>query len=142
MNANELRIGNYVFDDEDQIVKVENIMSKRFVAWNEMEECVLFSKSDDPVNMFSSKIYPIPLTYEMLVRLGFSKDEYKNGYIGKDFKSGQMTLDFVLSEPLTKGQWNIYYTFDLLNSRFKSLEYVHQLQNLYFDLTGEELALS
>jgi len=84
---------------------------------------------------------PIPLTAEHLKKFGFSDGDYKDGYIGKDFKSGGMILDFVLSKPHTKGEWNTTYTFDFVGHRFSKMEFVHELQNFYFGLTGEWLSL-
>ncbi len=70
---------------------------------------------------------------------GFSTNEYKPGFTGKDFKSGTTTLDFVLDEPFSKGDWQDYYLFDLGHHRFVPVYYVHQLQNLYFAITQQEL---
>jgi len=66
---------------------------------------------------------PIPLTEEWLRRFGFVKvsefgiSQYGNGKIGIFFYNG-------------KGNYNI-----------SMFEHVHQLQNLYFALTGEELTI-
>ena len=85
---------------------------------------------------------PIPLTEEWLLKFGFSDKDYKKGYIGKDFKSGGMILDFVLSKPFSKGEWNNTYTFDFDGHRFSKMEFVHELQNFYYCLTGVMLSLS
>ena len=82
---------------------------------------------------------PIPLTEEIHLKCGFSDKDYKQGYIGKEYKSGAMTFDFVLNKPGVMGDWNKCYTFSLPDYRFVNIDYLHQLQNLYFDLTGEEL---
>ena len=75
-------------------------------------------------------------------RYPFSDKDYKNGYIGKDFKSGGMILDFVLSKPFSKGEWNNTYTFNFEGHRFSKMEFVHELQNFYYCLTGVMLSLS
>lgn len=85
------------------------------------------------------RIKPIPLTEEVLLKCGFSDKDYKQGYIGIDYKSGAMTFDFVLNKPGVMGNWNKCYTFSLPDYRFVNIDYLHQLQNLFFDLTGEEL---
>lgn len=71
-------------------------------------------------------INPIPLTDEWLLNFGFDKNDHYACY-SKIVKSGEFVLDenFVLCDI----QLNV------------KLEYVHQLQNLYFSLTGEELTL-
>jgi hypothetical protein len=144
MNAKELRIGNYVHHNTEN--------SKTEFIGNELTVCELTEKTITTfyLNIDGSKqivrgkaIYlPIPLTERWLQLFGFTKNDYKAGFIGKDFKSGNMILDFVLSEPRTKGEWNHYYTYDFQDYRFKSIEFVHELQNLYFLLTGSELSLS
>lgn len=135
MKANELRIGNILeFSNGIQPSKTVRV-GRRFFSSAAIE------KED---NDFEVTPYyrPIVLTEELIFKAGFSDKDYKRGYIGKDFKSGSMTLDFVLSKPLTKGEWNKHYTFDLIGSKFVNLEYVHQLQNIYFALTGEELTFN
>jgi hypothetical protein len=67
---------------------------------------------------------PIPLTEEWLLRFGFEK-KYKNYEMG----------DFMFF----KGSCSrISYKLSLIGINIK---HVHQLQNLYFALTGEELKL-
>lgn len=85
---------------------------------------------------------PIPLTEEWLLKFGFSDKDYKDGYIGKEFKSGGMILDFVLSKPFTKGEWNDTYTFDFEDHRFIKLKYVHELQNFFHCITDVMLSLA
>jgi len=53
-----------------------------------------------------------------------------------------MILDFVLSKPFSKGEWNNTYTFDFEGHRFSKMEFVHELQNFYYCLTGVMLSLS
>lgn len=97
-----------------------------------------------PGNIFGikgSKItaQAIPLDKNWLEWYNFSSEGYKSGFTGKDFKSGTTTLDFVLDEPFSKGDWQDYYLFDLGQHRFVPVYYVHQLQNLYFAITQQEL---
>lgn len=83
---------------------------------------------------------PIPLTAEHLNKFGFSDRDYNNGYIGKEIEGGGIIMDFVLSKPYSKGgEWNNTYTFDYENYRFTRMEFVHELQNLYFGITREWL---
>ena len=66
---------------------------------------------------------PIPLTEEWLLKFGFKKISE----IG-DYSNGNMTVILAIS--------NKIYTL-----KRKRINHVHQLQNLYFALTGEELTL-
>lgn len=73
---------------------------------------------------------PIPLTEEWLTRFGFDETGYMN------IKSGgiiQVTMNFIGSVmySINGSHW-----VDISDCR-----YVHQLQNLYHALTGEELTI-
>jgi hypothetical protein len=124
MKANELRIGNKV-SFEGSIVTVNTI-------------------SDDEVTFsdYASFYYPqiedisgIELTEEWLVRFGFSEyDQMGDNY-------------FFAFEKDDNFEFNLCLNFNDLQVSFYSLNWerafkiksVHQLQNLYFALTGEEL---
>lgn len=74
-------------------------------------------------------LQPIPLTEEILLKCGFKQDKgmmcYRNE-IDTDIK--------IVYETLAK-----YYR---LYPRTNKILYVHQFQNLYFALTGEELTIN
>lgn len=81
-----------------------------------------------------SAIEPITLTEEWLIKFGwiFNKEidvfEHKKSVsfcIKKGIVSGWVMFNFVLKSTMS----------------FRNFYYVHQLQNLYFALTGEELVL-
>jgi hypothetical protein len=134
MKENELRVGNYVeynlssgaFDDETEVkpLKVTGIdVSDRVHSF------VLLS--DGHGKYVFDELKPITLTGEILIRFGF-------GRVGNTaYRTVTKNLNYQLF--LSKTQ-NGYNTTDavLLNP----LQYVHQLQNLYFALTGEELTLT
>jgi len=65
---------------------------------------------------------PIPLTEEWLLKFGFERNKYA-------------LTSFIKNDVIISTDKFIYM------SRTK-LKYVHQLQNLYFALTGEELKLN
>ena len=74
---------------------------------------------------------PIPLTEEWLVKFGFSKSFFTiSNFFKKDI---YLNID-------NKGKW----TFNLaegIGVYLTDIKHVHQLQNLYFALTNEELKL-
>ena len=124
MKATELRIGNWV-----KMKKSDPIENYQISAI--LEKGV----NSGSVGMLYEIIEPIPLTEEWLERFGFEKDEeYDEGGL-VDYRMTLMkgSLEFVSfwnSEQLTgvnQPQTGI------------DVEYVHQLQNLYFALTGQEL---
>ena len=115
MKANELRIGNYVLGN------VFN--SKEFLK-------TTIERTDFCDLSYLRKCKPIPLTEEWLIKFGFVKSLDYWVISNKGFFVG-ITLKEV-----------IYPMFDIDNPMLiKTLKHVHQLQNLYFALTGEELTI-
>mgnify|MGYP000976602942 CR=1 FL=1 len=82
-------------------------------------------------NVEKMKLQPIPITEEWLLKFGFRKD-------GMYYENAHLQLSKIIS----KNGYDCYCT-DLDFSVFMTeLEHIHQLQNLYFALTGEELTLN
>jgi hypothetical protein len=117
MDSKELRIGNKTSNGI-----VVNIFEDHF-----------FTKVGDTV--YSSKYHnanPIPLTEEWLLKFGFKK------YSKNEFELA--TKDFDIS--FFNGELKLLCGFYAENPiSLNNQKYVHQLQNLYFALTGEELTL-
>lgn len=115
MEANELRIGNY-FDHNGEVDTVNpNTIAELFDADR-------------------SWINPIPLTEEWMVKFGFEKHK---GTISYDKDKLSIYLgETILSEKLGRTYFNSWAILEY------SPKYVHQLQNLYFALTGEELTIN
>lgn len=115
MKKNELRIGNYVLYENEEIqIDIDCFYWSVESSYAELE--------------YWEQYKPIPITDEWLLKFGFKViKNYNNGLIGfKDFN--------------LLGDENLYYyTYDNHNVIGVGLKYVHQLQNLYFALTGEEL---
>jgi hypothetical protein len=120
MKANELRIGNIVLRKEFLHSNLENCrFDKIVVTHNDINACHIYNRHFEP----------IPLTEEWLLKFGFEKTmswTYAKNLVGN------LKLVYYLGE---KG-WSIGFK---PYSDFPNLKYVHQLQNLYFALTGEEL---
>lgn len=154
IKATELRIGNYlVWDNKEhrkadvgKIAKLSSIDGNRKLPYIDYEGVVGFTtiedKYEDSHSQFIVFMKPILLTEEWLERFGFEfwcdelgiKAYYKvygieyfcvatNGFY--QLRSGLKTYD---------GCWR-------LGNNYPFIKYVHQLQNLYFALTGEELTI-
>ena len=73
---------------------------------------------------------PIPLTEEWLLKFGFVDKNYT-----LELKAKRKTIVFNwFSKVVSTGKRSGYYS-----RKYRHIKYVHQLQNLYFALTGEEL---
>ena len=114
MNAKDLRVGNLLQYRQDVMVK-PNLAGQMFAC---TADDILFLSENDVWY-----VDPIRLTEELLIKFGFEK--YSGGYSSKDSVI-ELTFDFLVWKPNVK--------------RLRIL-YVHQLQNLYFAITGEELAI-
>lgn len=115
----DLRINNLVlYSDEVSIVKgvlqtcVDLLVSP----------CVRFTKI-----ALLPNIYPIPITEEWLIKLGFHEVLGVYAIYGKE-----------LNIKLNTGYWDAYFK----GKYVCVIKHVHQLQNLYFALTGQELFIN
>lgn len=125
MKANELRIGNFVYGIEQGYKE-----TALPVACIHNDNTIRLQVGDETVGCYNSKIIkPIPLTEEWLVKFGFEKR------VGEIFM--YHTWFYIDKECAGVSGW-YFRGIDAFKSK---IEYVHQLQNLYFALTGEELTL-
>lgn len=139
MKATELRIGNYVFDCEGYVDKVTAIITpqidneKNCYPWLRGTTAIMLDNFVGAHNV--DAIDPIPITQEWLERFGFVYDNDEDELI-LDAKSGISLMCAHDSIVYYKGNLEPLWVDVLLN-----IEYVHQLQNLYFALTGNELTI-
>lgn len=121
MNVNELRIGNLIYDKHNDIYEVGyNTFSKFFHPTMDRSAEKSFSG--------------IPLTEEWLLSKGFKL--IKKGIGWDEFSNSKITLTNV---PTNKG---LIIAFRHGNDKYVFLKFIHQLQNLYWCLTGEELIIN
>jgi hypothetical protein len=115
MKTNELRIGNFIYAKEIETIKAIGI-----------ENYIWFDKER---NLSVELCEPIPLTEEWLEKNGFERKGL-NGYL-------------TIFTPCGKGLVfkDNYFIFAGVTIE-TPIKYIHQLQNLYFALTGEELTIS
>jgi len=136
MKATELRIGNLV-NLYDFPVKILNIET-----YCELGDNFTFKKKNGEVVKWSvSEIEGIQLTVEWLEKAGFelksnlfqkNPDNRRVVAIIKNPKNDGYSLFYAFADETGKG----YHTF------LRKVNYVHELQNLWFSLTGEELTFS
>lgn len=139
MKANELRIGNLVKANYRgisficDVVKV--IFNEIFVKGIMDDDKCEYEFSGDPEKYAGKEngFEPIPLTEEWLLKFGFDKVLPRNDkiyYRLNDYFVIEDSRVFLLGDD----------AFEILKLR-QEIKYVHQLQNLYFALTGEELTI-
>ena len=130
MRAKELRIGNWVsFIDEHQNEEHHQITGIRQDLDNKvMLDVDEFYQWED-IDLFK----PIPLTEEWLEKFGFETSTWddNSSYRMPLDDRGEFTLVF----------WRLDKTFEIGDVELCNILYVHQLQNLYFALTSQELEL-
>ena len=133
MEARELRIGNLMELPNGEISKVTGFTENGkvwFVREPKHEECAL------KIN----QVKPIPLTEEWLLKFGFGEMGLSLGYFYKPI-CGNFSIcseDFIFNINYKRYAVSNVISVDLHGFEIK---YVHQLQNLYFALTGEELTI-
>lgn len=117
MKANELRIGNYfIYDNRvNEVLSIYINFGKYRITFKNENKSKLVENCN-----------PIPLTEEWLLRFGFEK--VIDGY---EFNNYHIDIEKI--RPYFGYSWQDYRT---------PIDYVHQLQNLYFALTGEELNIN
>jgi hypothetical protein len=113
--SNELRLGNYVYDDEFEISSIEQINS------NKINQFTKVSKGNS--EPYISNIYPIPLTEKLLVDLGLEPSAFTGLYYDKEG-----IIDIKVS-------WDHKFTVFYKNFEIREVKFVHDLQNLVFTLT-------
>lgn len=126
MEAKGLRIGNWVNGNHSGFSK--NVQVYNFTR-NRLQHTD-GKQTPLPIDKFS----PIPLTEEILLKCALKKD----GILYEQRKNSQFAVKewSVGSIP----QWLIFWGDSILHK--VEPEYLHQLQNLYFALTGEELVVN
>lgn len=132
IKASELRIGNWVESNSTNCLFSKGFIKVDFDVFNKIN----LAKCE-------KELYPVILNEKIILNSGFEKQ-------GKSFvKSihGHGLKKLVLTFNILKNRWIVafadYYTGNEKTELFPfEIVYVHQLQNLYFEISREELNLS
>jgi hypothetical protein len=130
MEAKNLRIGNFVKDRENKVIRID------FMEYQESgystkfgQRMFLGEEEVHPLTEYTDYAIPIEITEECLLKFRFQKRPEFSVY----------------------GLINEYGRFSIwLDGRFmiesqvipKKIKYIHDLQNIYFSLTDNELPLN
>ena len=139
MKANDLRIGNLVS------LRTPCTSPKKGMKIS-IGEIIIIKKNKITVKFldgFSHSLLlntfrPIELSKDWLFRFNFSHSEFMKGYIGLETNN----TSFILVEP---NEFKDFYSFPFTIGGVqmnRKIEFVHELQNLYFALTNKELILN
>lgn len=126
IQANELRIGNYVYTPKVDVRQVSGVTQTQI-------HTLITGCSFSEIHFVQMEIDPIPLTEEWLLKFGFERNEElvheMHPWIDYTLKGIRIQMPF--------------FTFNFGDEDEQDIDvhHVHQLQNLYFALTGTELTL-
>lgn len=124
MRPEELRIGNFY----NHVKAGEIQLDAEWISY--------FAK-------FTELLEPIPLTEDWLKKMGFEQDTalgLSTNTYSKQVKSDMPNWIFGLSHVLPINNWQLYLGKSQ-QYQVTTIEFVHQLQNLFYALTGEELTI-
>jgi len=136
MKANELRIGNLItFKGKVRIVDGVSLCGSHLMPRVPLVNLHYMYQEKELLNI--NKLEPIPLTEEWLLKLRSRESlpvNYKNIYIMLD--------RFLLTYQASYGFWYVYDFSCEEMLYITKVEFVHEWQNVYFALNGEELTLT
>lgn len=135
MEAKELRIGNLIYVDS----KLRYVFG---TIYKTIQHNYHLQNSTYSEN-YENECEPIPLTEEWLLKLGFEEISFTEDRNRDWYKMFEIdnTSEIISLNYYTKTNY-CRFNFDIgYGNKYLDLYYVHQLQNLYFALTGEELAI-
>ena len=125
IHPQELRIGNMLFVD-GTFIKVGKI-EEHFISWNIAKDTAKFKIWNPFLPISDKRINPIPLTEEILLKFGFEKTANPRELKYDDYSILLLNeIRFVICNYME-------------NPPSVKVSTVHQLQNLFFSLTGKEL---
>lgn len=129
MEARELRIGN--------LLRFIPLVGKVYsIDKNGESPLIVLYSNNKFISREITEFEPIPLTEEWLVKFGFDKWNDWGGMYSIDINEAKKAqIEYRIEN-------NKCYLSIEDEQISKQINYVHQLQNLYFALTGEELKVT
>lgn len=138
INAQELRIGNL-------LMRYSNIMEVSGIANDQVDLILLQPNTRVKWRMLYSDIFGIPLTEEWVTNFGFVKLYHLSRHEHVLYVDDKLNIEFIDGYGLRIVVSNENNDVNTNTAVFVCyyekpyIKYVHQLQNLYYTLTGQEL---
>ena len=146
MTPSELRIGNWVRHYDEWSYRQPDIgpFLKYDFQWEDRD---WYGVGESCMDI--EKIQPVPITEEWLVKLNFEKetdqwriDRYNNpheSHVIYDLKGSDQrsSVHFISSTYGGFSELNIVYKYN--TDTIRDIQYIHQLQNLYFAINDKDL---
>ncbi|MGL4367412.1 MAG: hypothetical protein ACRCX5_14325 [Bacteroidales bacterium] len=130
MNLNELRLGNYVYGIDPNNKECGMVICKVQCIYMDGAEL-----SGIEVPLCAEYIEPIELTSDILVKCGFKSNYAEDPQLyGNKATVRYYNKRFELYKKALRSTFEFYTYYITVR-----LEYLHQLQNLYFAINGKEL---
>ncbi len=138
IQANELRVNNYIIDQYGDIGKVVGINSDKEYKHNGQlfvgTATLYYDNYKGSIGRWIQTLKPIKLTEEILLKCGFN---YKDG----EYVRGLWKLAPDHPKEEVVGYGLFIKRLDWTRTNENSIKYLHQLQNLFFGITGHELEI-
>ena len=127
IEPNELRIGNYINSNISCCNCDKGLVKVDFDIFNKI-------KSQNAL----SHLEPIPITEQWLIDLGL---ELLYGQCYRIVEDDYEELDNFICIQKKINYWSVYIHSDYkkVDIELSNIQYIHQFQNLYFDLSRKEL---
>lgn len=134
IKAEELRIGNYL--DRNGLMQVTAIHKSKIKIYDH------FNKMQHEYFFMADTFNGLPITEELLLKAGFEDPGKRiHGLNGKGYLTLMVGTHCIFI--FNNGAWELNANVggEAVPFPCPQLKYFHQLQNLYFALTGKELTL-
>lgn len=130
MKHSELRVGNYVFNHNKEVVKVDKVfIDSQPCGWF---PCVGYNNVCTDLGNLS----PVEIDESWLCCFGFNLREAWVSSLGYTYSKDSCPVEIAYC--ISERSYVIYKSEESVREGYL-IEYVHELQNLYKDIVGEQL---